>query len=338
MNSHGRIALALMAGLAFAGRAQAAGLLRHFYATAEEESVASLRDHARDIDLASPQWFHVDAEGRLVDQGSALLADWAARSKVRLMPLILNQEFRPEIAHLVLNDARVQSDLIRDLLGAGQRLKLHGFQLDFENVPAGDRAALTGFVKSLSGKLRGRGMRLSLAVPAPLFAVPNDDNKNPVNERALAFDYRALSAAVAFLTVMTYDQHTSIENPGPVSGRPWLEACLKRVLNDAPAKKVMLGLPLYYRRFRPAGVLEGAYPDALALARAHASTASLDPVERENTFAFDEDGARNVVWFQDARSLEERLDIARSLRLLGFSAWRLGHEDPEAWVYLSGRK
>ena len=338
MNSHGRAALALMMWMALSGRALSAGLQRHFYATADEESVASLRLHARDIDLASPQWFQVDPSGRLVDASDAALADWARRAKVRLMPLILNQEFRPEIAHLVLTDSRIQSDLVRDLLDAGERLKLRGFQLDFENVPASDRAAFTAFVRALSGKLRSRGMRLSVAVPAPLFAVPSTANPEPLNERALAFDYKALAAASDFLTVMTYDQHTSNDNPGPVSGRPWLEACLKVVLAEAPAKKVMLGLPLYYRRFRPGGVLEGTHAEALALSRAQDAAIRRDPIEGESTFAFDEKGAPNVVWLQDAESLRDRLDLARRLRLLGFSAWRLGHEDPEAWLHLSGRK
>jgi len=338
MNSHGRALLGLMMGLALAGRAQAAGLQRHFYATADEDSQASLRLHAGDIDLASPPWFQVDASGRLVDQTDAAIADWARGAKVRLMPLVLNQEFRPEIAHLVLTDSRIQSDLVRDLLEAGQRLKLRGFQIDFENVPEGDRAAFTAFVRSLSEKLRRRGLRLSVAAPAPLYDAPGSLNQNPVNERARAFDYRALAAASEFLTIMMYDQHTASDNPGPVAGRPWVEACLKLVLAEVPAKKVMLGLPLYYRRFRPAGVLEGTHAEALALSRARNATVSRDATEGESTFTFDEDGAKNVVWLQDALSLRERLDLARRLRLLGFSAWRLGHEDPSAWPYLSGRK
>lgn len=338
MNSRVRAAFSLMVCLALARPGQAAGLQRHFYATADEESLASLRGHARDLDLVSPQWFQVDASGRLVDHVDTAVAEWAKRTKVRLMPLVLNQDFRPEIAHLVLTDPEVQRDLVRGLVESGERFKLRGFQLDFENVPADDRAALTAFVRSLSQTLRGRGMRLSVAVPAPLYDAPGPQNENPVNERAQAFDYRALAAATDFLTVMMYDQHTSNDNPGPVAGLPWVEASLARVLAEAPAKKVMLGIPLYYRRFRPKGVIEGTHAEALALSRSRSASISRDAREGESSFTFDEDGARNVVWLQDALSVRARLDLARRLRLLGFSAWRLGHEDPEAWPELSGRR
>lgn len=338
MNSRGRVAFSLMVCLALARPGQAAGLQRHFYATADEESLASLRGHARDLDLASPQWFEVDASGRLVDHVDATVADWAKRAKLRLMPLVLNQGFRPEIAHLVLTDPGLQKELVRGLVENGDRLKLRGFQLDFENVPPDDRAAFTAFVKSLSDGLRGRGMRLSVAVPAPLYDAPGPLNENPVNERALAFDYRALAAACDFLTVMLYDQHTSNDNPGPVAGLPWVEASLRRVIAEAPPKKLMLGIPLYYRRFQPKGIVEGTHTEALALSRARDAAITRDDREGESTFAFEEEGARNVVWLQDARSVRGRLDLARRFRLLGFSAWRLGHEDPEAWPYLSGRK
>jgi len=338
MNSRGRAAFTLLLCLALSRPGSAGGLQRHFYATADEGSLASLRRHARDMDLASPQWFEVDATGRLVDQADPAVAEWARRAKLRLMPLVLNQEFKPEIAHLVLSDPGIQADLVRGLIEVGRRLKLRGFQLDFENVPPEDRAALTAFVRSLSENLRRRGLRLSVAVPAPLYDAPGPNNEDPVNERALAFDYRALASASEFLTVMMYDQHTSNDNPGPVAGLPWVEASLRRVLAEVPARKVMLGVPLYHRRFQPRAVTEGTHEEALAISRARNATVSRDAREGESTFTFEEGGERNVVWFQDALSLRERLDLAKRLRLLGFSAWRLGHEDPEAWPYLSGRK
>lgn len=332
-----RAAIGVLSWLAMGGRARAAGLQRHFYVTADEDSVASLKRHASHVDLASPQWYHVDASGALVNRADAALHAWARKARVRLMPLILNHDFRPEIAHLVLADSKVQAGLIRNLVDEGVRLKLRGFQLDFENVPALDRTAFTAFVRSLAGQLRSRGLRLSVAAPAPLYAAPSSANSNPINERAAAFDYPSLAAATDFLTIMTYDQHTSFDNPGPISGRPWVEECLKRVLALVPAKKVMLGVPLYYRRFRAAGIVEGTHAEALALSRQAGVPVTRDAVEGESKFAFEEAGAPNVVWLQDAESTRDRLRLARRLRLAGFSAWRLGHEDESSWPYLSGR-
>lgn len=332
-----RAAIGVLSWLALGGRVRAAGLRRHFYVTADEASVASLRRHAAQMDLVSPQWYQVDSSGKLMSLVDPELMAWARTAKVSLMPLILNQEFRPEVAHLVLNEPRLQANLILDVVEAGVSLKLRGFQLDFENVPKEDRGAFTAFVRALAARLRDKGMRLSVAAPAPLFAVPGSANPEPENERAAAFDYKALAAATDFLTVMTYDQHTSADNPGPVSGGPWVEACLKRLLVEVPAKKVMLGLPLYYRRFRAKDVVEGAHEEALALSRAHGASITRDPVQGESTFAFVEDGASNVVWLQDAETTGDRLRLAKRFRLAGFSAWRLGHEDPAAWPYLSGR-
>ena len=51
MNRHARAALVLMMSLALGGEAQAAGLQRHFYTTGDDDSLTSLRAHARDLDL-----------------------------------------------------------------------------------------------------------------------------------------------------------------------------------------------------------------------------------------------------------------------------------------------
>lgn len=333
-----RRALVLAPALAWALQASAGGLQRHFYATSEETSLASLRKNAGELDLASPQWFEIDGSGRLVARVDDAVVSWARARKLSLMPLILNQEFRPEIARLILTDLEARAALICDLQNAGARWRLRGFQLDLENVPAEARAALTDFVRVAASQLKKRGLRLSVAVPAPLWTTPRADRPDPVNERSKAFDYRALGAAADFLTVMTYDQHTSPDDPGPVAGQPWVRACLERVLAEVPAKRVMLGVPLYYRRFKDGPILEGPHAEAVELALSHGASIATDAVELERTFSFVEAGERNVVWLQDAETLRKRLELARRFRLAGFSAWRLGQEDPAAWPYLSGRR
>lgn len=316
----------------------AAASTRHFYLTGDADSADSLAGHAAHVDLVSPQWFQIDAAGRLLAEVDVRLVDWARARRLRLMPLVLNQGFRPEIAKLALTDATVRKDVIAGLVDAGVRFRFHGFQLDLENVPAEVRPELTAFVRVLAGELRRRGMRLSLAVPVPLVSIPGSSGADPVNERARAFDYRSLARAADFLTLMAYDQHTSPGAPGPVAGGPWVEANLERLIAEVPARRLMLGVPLYYRCWRGNKIVEGPSRAALELARSRGATVVMDATSREKTFSFEEQGERVVVWLQDAESLRERLELVRRHRLGGYSAWRLGQEDPAAWDVLSGRR
>ena len=130
---------------------------------------------------------------------------------------------------------------------------------------------------------------------------------------------------------MTYDQHTAPDAPGPVAGLPWVEASLRWVLGSVSRKKLYLGLPLYYRQWLGGKVNEGTYGDAIALAARVGASPQLDAAQVEKTFEFEEEGERGVVWFQDADTLRQRLELVRRYKLQGFSAWRLGHEDPSAW-------
>jgi spore germination protein YaaH len=38
-----------------------------------------------------------------------------------------------------------------------------------------------------------------------------------------------------------------------------------------------------------------------------------------------------TAWFDDARSLREKLKLVQLYHLRGYAAWRLGVEDPEFW-------
>jgi spore germination protein YaaH len=178
-------------------------------------------------------------------------------------------------------------------------------------------------------------MKLSVAVPVPLAAAPLPGARNrldwPQTEQSLAFDYRRLGKEADFLTLMTYDQHTAPDSPGPVAGLPWVEASLRWVLKSVPRKKLHLGLPLYYRQWSGEQVSEGSYSEAMTLAEQAGASPRLDPAHLEKTIEFEREGAPAVLWYQDAETLQHRMALVRKYKLRGFSAWRLGHEDPAAW-------
>ncbi|HYG98264.1 MAG TPA: glycosyl hydrolase family 18 protein [Terriglobales bacterium] len=60
------------------------------------------------------------------------------------------------------------------------------------------------------------------------------------------------------------------------------------------------------------------------------------PVAQRNGSAECQPGARNVVWYEDAKSLSPKLKLATDKKLgWGISAWVLGMEDPEFWTMLA---
>jgi len=314
----------------------------HFYCVNEPSSQESLRAHATQVGLVSPQWFFVVNEGKLASMVDSEVVRWAREQGVPLMPLLLNFEFQPQIAHELLGAEKLQARLIEEVVQVASEHRFYGLQLDFENVPLEDRDRYVAFVRRLRKALRQRGLKLSVAVPAPLAATPLPGARNattwPQNEQSLAFDYRRLGKEADFLTLMTYDHHTAPDAPGPVAGLPWVEASLRWVLGSVSRKKLHLGVPLYYRKWAGEKVTEGTYTEAAALAAQVGMNPHTDPTQIERTFEFEEEGTRVVVWFQDAETLRHRLELVRRYKLRGFSAWRLGHEDPSAWqaVFSSG--
>jgi spore germination protein YaaH len=110
-----------------------------------------------------------------------------------------------------------------------------------------------------------------------------------------------------------------------------VEASLRSALDSIPREKLLLGLPLYHRRWSGTEVGEGTYSEALEVAARWGVDVLIDPLHREKRFRFEQAGASSEVWLQDSETLAERLRLVARYRLRGFSAWRLGHEDPAFW-------
>ena len=80
------------------------------------------------------------------------------------------------------------------------------------------------------------------------------------------------------------------------------------------------------------------YLDTELLARRMGANVRWHRRHRTPWFEFQEAGCRDIVWFENRRSLQEKLKLVRKYRLLGFSAWRLGQEDPAFWRKLPKRR
>jgi len=305
----------------------------HSYYVNEPTSWRSLQKHGRQLGLVSPDWFVVEESGRLESKVDPKVVEWARAGGVPLMPLVVNRDFRSEVAAAVLASEGRRGEVVEQLVRAAAEHDFAGLVVDFERVPAAQRDNLTRFVAALASGLRRGGRRLGIAVHPPLLPARAPDSQRWVaNEDAFAFDLKALARHADFISLMAYDMHYQAGDPGPIASLPWVEACLQRTLKFVPRQKLLLGVPFYYRHWSGPKVNEGTYAQAVELAEKTQARIETHPFHREKTFTFRNGEGANQVWFSDADAVADRIALARRYRLRGFSAWRLGQEDPALWT------
>jgi spore germination protein YaaH len=296
-------------------------------------AATSLQAHYGDVGSLAPVWFTVGAQGELQSSVDPKMTAWASAHKLALMPVIVNQNFKPEIVQLSIADG-TREKLIAALVKIGSDSHFAGFELDFEEVPPAARGGFTRLVSQLADALHKQKMLLGVAVPAPLTPGSPPALNPPVwtpNPRAAGFDYKELARAADSLTLMAYDEYTSVDQPGPIAGFSWVEACVRQSVRSIPPQKLLLGLALYYRHWNGTTVSEGPFPVARALAAKSDAKLSLNTAHQENTFSFSDAGVKHVVWGEDAANLATRFRLIDKYKLAGFAAWRLGQEDPDVW-------
>jgi spore germination protein YaaH len=329
-----------------AARARVLGAspLAMYYYSDDSMGRTSLQAHADGITLLAPQCYGLDRAGALHGKLPATVLEVTSGATLPLMPLVTNSGFDRQAAHRLLHNAQAQDRAARSLAQRAERDQYVGWQLDFENLAPPDKLAYTRFVARVAARLHHDHRLLSVAV-VPRFSDNYPDSSAPgfhTGEWGASFDYRGLGRVADFLVLMAYDQHTLVTPPGPVAGYDWVKAALDYALRRIPASKLVLGIPFYGREWaETAGVTKShslAYKDLGHFLEDPTIERHWDDLLRTAWFQLREGETLRTVWFDDARSLREKLKLAQLYHLRGYAAWRLGVEDPEFWVEETSEK
>ena len=306
------------------------------------EARASFLAHANQIDILSPGWYDANADGSITGSARQTIIDAAHARGVQIVPLVVNADVDPDVAHAILADPARRAALANRLVAEAQTYGYAGFQLDFEQVRWTDRNLLTALVQDCARVFHPAGLSLSIAVIPRLAGDENATGAALDYYQAWsgAYDFPALARAADYLSVMTYDEHNGVTLAGPVSGIPWMRQALDYTLRDVPPGKAMLGLPTYYHDWTGVGHLtSSSYADALILADRYHATPTLDPTEDEMHFSYvTRWGVHHELWFESGDTLRQKLPLLYEFQLRGVSVWRLGFEDPAFWDLMVPRR
>ncbi len=283
----------------------------------------------------SPVWYQPAPDGQVVfasqqaAQSQSSVESRALSHHVAIVPSISNYrngQWDAALIHQIITDPQPRAEHIAAIVDLVTRRQWEGIDIDYESLYAADRGAYSVFIRDLATALHQAGKRLTLTVHAKT-AEPGDWSG------ARAEDWRALGESADEVRVMAYDYSTEDSSPGPIAPLTWVLSVLELAVAEIPRDKIMLGLATYGYDW-PSGEQgqDLQWADAEALARAHNVPVKWDPVSQSPWFAYTDDRGRpHTVWYENARSLKDKVDLAIQYRVSGVFIWVLGGEDPAIW-------
>ena len=205
--------------------------------------------------------------------------------------------------------------LIEDICRVAQ--DFDGIQIDFEAVARDDAQSFFDFLKELKSRLPA-GKTLSVAVPARTRLVAD------------AYDYARIAAIVDRIIVMAYDEHWSTSAAGPVASLPWCARVAEHARSVVEDGKVVMGLPLYGRAWQDKRLAKALrFRNVQELLAEKNGTPGYAP-ELGAYFEYSESVVVKV-FFDDLRTILERLRLYREKEIGSVSFWRIGQGPPELW-------
>jgi spore germination protein YaaH len=328
---------ALMLAVVPASAAPKPAITTLMYLVNGRSSIASFRAHAAKISIVAPQTFSMDSNGFIMGEVPAEVLEIAARNHVAVTPLVTNRGFKQPLMHTVLDTPESRARAIRYLIYFALRDGYRGFQFDFENIHYTYRDKFTVFFREAARAFHRHHLELSAAVVGRYDDTRNSNSPGGYDDWSGVYDYRAMGKVADFISVMAYAEHGSSDPPGPVAGLPWTAKIARYSASAIPPRKVSLGVPFYGQRWDAADPATGkkwrghSVRYSAVAAQIANTPAVWDEQQSSPRLSFDANGRRAEVWFENARSLELKMELAHASHFAGISAWVLGQEDPAFW-------
>lgn len=287
-------------------------------------SDATLRETLPVLSFLCPFSNRLTMSGELVTIDDAALVEAALAQNTAPFLTVTNLSesggFSSDIAHAVFTDRAVQDAAIDSIFAALSRRRYAGVNLNIEYVYPFDRESYNQFLRRISELLHERGWYLTTAI-AP---------KESAEQEGLlytAHDYAAHGRWADWVVLMTYEWGYTYSAPQAVSPVNRIRRVLDYAVTQMPTGSILLGLSNYGYRWRlpwrqgdAASVVSNAAAANLAISVG--AELRYDSSAQAPWFNYtDAAGQRSVVWFEDVRSVQARLDLVREYDLAGVSWW-----------------
>lgn len=276
-------------------------------------------------------------DGSLVYLDDEKLLEAAINSNVAPLMLLttLGEDgtFSSKKASKMLADENARSILVENIIKTLRDKNFYGLDVDFEYLSKDDKENFNNFIKKLSIVLNSMGFLLAVAL-AP---------KSSENEIGLLYeghDYNTLGKYANILLLMTYEWGYAYGPPMAVAPLNKVKSVVEYAVSKIDSKKLLMGIPNYgYDWTLPytKGVAAKSISNvgAVELASQVGAIIEYDEVAQAPFFKYyDVEGKEHIVWFEDARSIQAKLNLVNEYNLLGVAYWTIMKYFPQNWLVL----
>lgn len=276
--------------------------------------------------------YRVRADGKLESIDDTPLINLARQNRVAPVMVIANIRetggFSTEITQSILNDQEVQDTLIQNVRQTMREKNYYALNIDFEYVRPQDREAYNTFLVRITDVMHNNGYPVFTAVAPKL----NAEQKGLLYE---AHDYAAHGRIVDRVILMTYEWGYLAGPPQAIAPIDQVRRVVQYAVSVIPPSKILLGIPNYaydwtlpYRR----GTLADTFSNVEAVQRAIRQKAAIqyDRTAQSPFYTYyDAQRRQHIVWFEDARSIQQKLRLVSEFKLAGISYWTIGRPFPQ---------
>ncbi len=305
---------------------------RIFYYREGKNARKAFLAHPEVVDVFAPQSYSIDKSGIVEGSVAPDLLAFAKANNIRVMPLVTNKMFSQTASQSFLDDPQLQDYAINQLVAEAQKQGYWGWQVDFEQIDFSYRDKFSAFIAKFSSELKKYALISSVAVVAQTTGDSTQYKKSLWQNVIGVYDYASLGVSADIVSIMSYDDPDS---GGPVTRYSWFKKVIQYSISLIPEHKVSIGFGLYYWQWntdsgKRVGI--GGYDGINTVLTAHkAAVTTYDANQHAPYIRYTSKGKHYLLWYENGKSVQEKLDLMQKYGLNGFSAWSLGLEVPSVY-------
>ncbi len=277
-------------------------------------------------------------DGTLVELDDSKLLnitkDYQTLPIMHLSTLTENDNFSVELAEVLFNSPETQRILLDNVIATMETKGYTALDVDFEFLGKENAVKYADFIKYCVSRLHplGYGVMTALAPKT------SDDQKGALYE---GHDYALLGEAADAVLLMTYEWGYTYGPPMAVSPIKPVADVVDYALTRIPPEKIFLGISNYGYDFTLPyiqGVSRATSVStrtAFALASRYGAEIFFDETVQSPYFDYTENNQSHRVWFEDVRSISQRLRLMAEKNLRGALWWNLNRENNQTLLAIN---